>query len=159
MSRARPAHFAIFIPTRSDTEQVEKVIHVTRTTATGFFLEFKRNYDFRLEDRKYETIHLAQVNSRLISDTVGNGQSEQDTIARDILESTATIVPPPGRSPKPFDPSVCNVSVAINANSNLRPKQALNCQNWMESYVEKLVADDYIPSSAIAVLQQAPRRL
>lgn len=102
----RPAHWAIFIPAGSDTEQVGKVVHVTGTTATGFFLEFKRNYDFRLEDRKYQTINLAQVGDYLISDAVGNGQPTQDTIARDRLESTATTVPPPGRSPKPFDPSV-----------------------------------------------------
>lgn len=102
---ARPAHFAIFIPTL-DAEQVGKVIHVTGTTATGFFLEFKRNYDFRLEERKYQLIRLAEVNDRLISDTVGNGELAHDTIARDRLESIATVVPPPGRSPNPFDPTV-----------------------------------------------------
>lgn len=44
---ARPAHYAVFIPS-GDAGKVGKLIHVTGTTATGFFLEFKRNYDFGL---------------------------------------------------------------------------------------------------------------
>lgn len=102
---ARPAHYAIFIPTR-DTGKIGKLIHVTGTTATGFFLEFKRNYDFSVTQRKHQIIPLAQVNEQHIADTVGNGQASADTTARDRLESVATTVQPPGRSPNPFDPSV-----------------------------------------------------
>jgi hypothetical protein len=101
----RPAHFAIFVPT-GDAGKVGKLIHVTGTTATGFFLEFKRNYDFSVTQRKHQIIPLAQVNGQYIADTVDNGQPSADTIARDRLESIATVVPPPGRSPNPFDPSV-----------------------------------------------------
>lgn len=70
---ARPAHWAIFIPTLAH-EQSGKAIHVTGNTATGFFLEFKRNYDFRIEDRKYQTLHLADVPSHLVHDAIGDGK-------------------------------------------------------------------------------------
>lgn len=103
---ARPAHYAVFVPT-GDAGKVGKLIHVTGTTATGFFREFKRNYDFSATQRKHHIIPLAQVDERSITDTVGNGQPAVDTTARDRLESVATIVQPPGRSPNPFDPSVC----------------------------------------------------
>lgn len=41
---ARPAHYSVFVPT-GDTGTKGKIIHVTGNPATGFFLEFKRNYD------------------------------------------------------------------------------------------------------------------
>lgn len=102
---AQPAHYAVFVPT-GDAGKVGKLIHVTGTTATGFFREFKRNYDFSATQRKHHIIPLAQVDERFITDTVGNGQLTVDTTASDRLESVATIVQPPGRSPNPFDPSV-----------------------------------------------------
>lgn len=40
------------------------------------------------------------------TDTVGNGEPVEDTIARDLVESVATTVLPPGRSPNPFGPDV-----------------------------------------------------
>jgi hypothetical protein len=79
---------------------------VTGTTATGFHLEFLRNYNFLSTLRRYQAIPLAQVNEKYIANTVGNGKRSQDTIARDRLESAATVVPPPDPSPNPFDPSV-----------------------------------------------------
>ncbi|KAH1992969.1 hypothetical protein KXV97_001847 [Aspergillus fumigatus] len=118
-----------------------KLIHVTGTTATGFFLEFKRNYDFNLTQRKHQLILLAQVNAQYITDTVGTGQQSADTIARDRLESVATTVPPPGRSANPFDPS------------------APNCQDWMRDYIQRLIAEGLVASSAGSVVQSAPRLL
>lgn len=76
----RLAHYAVFIPT-GDAGKMGKLIHVTGTTATGFFLEFKRNYDFNLTQRKHQLILLAQVNAQYITDTVGTGQQSADTIA------------------------------------------------------------------------------
>lgn len=90
-----------------DAGKVGKLIHVTGTTATGFFREFKRNYDFNATQRRHHIIPLAQVDGRFITDAVGNGQPGVDTTARDRLESVATVVQPPRRSPNPFDPSVC----------------------------------------------------
>lgn len=87
-----------------------KVIHVTGTTATGFFLEFKRNYDFITETRHYQLIPLADVDDRYISDTPEKGELVHDTTARDRIESAATIVPPPGRSANPFSSTVGNHS-------------------------------------------------
>ncbi|EDP53261.1 hypothetical protein KXX16_005474 [Aspergillus fumigatus] len=136
----RPAHYAVFIPT-GDAGKMGKLIHVTGTTATGFFLEFKRNYDFNLTQRKHQLIPLAQVNAQYITDTVGTGQQSADTIARDRLESVATTVPPPGRSANPFDPS------------------APNCQDWMRDYIQRLIAEGLVASSAGSVVQSAPRLL
>lgn len=104
---SRPAHQALFIPTKN-TGSKGKVIHVTGNTATGFFLQFKRNCDFALEDRKYQVLLLAEVDDRIVrdTDTVGNGEPVEDTIARDRIESVATTVLPPGRSPNPFGPDV-----------------------------------------------------
>src|SRR6266568_8866919 len=95
---ARPAHWAIFIPT-SNTEHKGKLIHVTGSTATGFYLEFKRNYDFATTARQYQIVPLAQVNDQYIVDTVGSGAATADTTAHDRLESAALDVQPPGRSP------------------------------------------------------------
>lgn len=78
----RPAHYTVFIPT-GDAGKIGKLIHVTGTTATGFFLEFKHNYDFNLTQRKHQLILLAQVNAQYITDTVGTRQQSADTIARD----------------------------------------------------------------------------
>ena len=82
------------------------MIHVTGTTATGFWLEFKRNYDLERTDRRHQLIPLAEIDERYVTNTVGNGDATVDTTTRDRLESAATVVQPPGRSPKPFDPSV-----------------------------------------------------
>ncbi|KAJ5161044.1 hypothetical protein N7492_006436 [Penicillium capsulatum] len=82
-----------------------------------------------------------EVDERFITDTVGNGHPGVDTTARDRLESVATVVQPPGRSPNPFDPS------------------APNCQDWLRIYVQKLVEEGFIAGSAISVVQNAPRLL
>lgn len=57
-----------------------------------------------LDDCKYQILTLATVDDRLAKDT--NDEPTEDTIARDRLESAATVVQPPGRSANPFDPSV-----------------------------------------------------
>ncbi|GIK07223.1 hypothetical protein Aspvir_002880 [Aspergillus viridinutans] len=135
---ARPAHFAIFIPT-GNAGLIGKLIHVTGNPAQGFFLQFKRNYNFEETKRKHQIIPLAQVDDRYIKDTPGD--ESLDTTARDWLESVATVVPPPGPSPNPFDPS------------------ARNCQDWMQDYVEKLIEEGFLPSSAALVVQNAPKML
>ncbi|PKY03734.1 hypothetical protein P168DRAFT_327777 [Aspergillus campestris IBT 28561] len=138
----KPAHQAVFIPTGdAATGKKGNIIHVTGNPATGFFLEFKRNYDFEFEDRKYQVVTLVQVNAQYIRDTVGNGEPSTDTIARDRLESVATVVSPPGPSPNPFG------------------SLALNCQNWMRDYVERLVVEGLVPSSAGLIMESAPRLL
>lgn len=103
---SRAAHFAVFIPT-GDKGKVGKLIHVTKTTGTGFFVEFKRNYDFSVTKRKHQIITLAQFDDQYISDTVGNGQPSADTTAHDQLESVLTRVVPSDHNPDPFDPLVC----------------------------------------------------
>ncbi|KAF2864680.1 hypothetical protein BDV95DRAFT_655704 [Massariosphaeria phaeospora] len=118
---SKPAHWAIWIPT-SGGEFVGKLLHVTGNPATGFFLEFKRNYDLRTTTRGYQIVTLAQARDQDVTDTPG--ALSKDTTARDRFESTATVVRPPGRSANSFNPA------------------ALNCQNWILDFVEKLIARD-----------------
>lgn len=101
----KPAHQAIYIPTGNAGKQ-GKIIHVTGSPAVGFFLEFKRNYNFADETRKYEIIPLDEVADQYVSDTVGDGMPSINTTARDRLESAAMIVPTPGRCINPFNPEV-----------------------------------------------------
>ncbi|OOO06057.1 hypothetical protein OAory_01017180 [Aspergillus oryzae] len=79
----RPAHWSIFVPTLNSTGQQGKIIHVTGTTATGFFLEFKRNYDFATEDRKYQIMPLVDVEERYVADTVGDGKMYRELFGKD----------------------------------------------------------------------------
>ncbi|KAJ5081958.1 hypothetical protein N7532_011001 [Penicillium argentinense] len=125
----------------------------------GFFREFKRNYDFSATQRKHHIIPLAQVDERFITDTVGNGQPSVDTTARDRLESTAIAIQPPGRSPNPFDPSVCSPTLTQASSLNFCSDRAPNCQDWLRNYVNKLVEDGFIAGSAISVVQNAPNLL
>ena len=101
---AKPAYWATWIPTRGE-ESIGKILHVTGNPATGFFLEFKRNYDFRTETRTYQKFILAELKDQYVTDVPGTEESK-DTTARDRLESEATVVIPPGRSANPFDPQV-----------------------------------------------------
>ena len=100
---SKPAHWAIYIPTTGQ-QQVGKTVHVTGNTATGFYLEFKRNHD-PSEEGRHLIIPLGEANEQYITDTAG--EPSRDTTARDRFETTALTVPPPGRSPNPFDPAVC----------------------------------------------------
>lgn len=64
---------------------------------------------------EYKLLPLAEVDDKYVADPVGTEKSI-DTIARDRLESVATVVKPPGRSAKPFDPEVCSSYSIIVAN-------------------------------------------
>jgi len=114
------------------------MIHVVSNPATGFFLEFKRNYDFQFTRTKYTIIPLGQVSDRVVVDGATSMTATRDTTARDRLESSATVVSPPGRSANPFDPA------------------APNCQNWIFDFIERLIAESYIDASVRGVLQGAP---
>ncbi|ORY09387.1 hypothetical protein BCR34DRAFT_625800 [Clohesyomyces aquaticus] len=120
---------AIFIPTTGE-EEVGKLIHVTGNPATGSFLEFKRNYDFRTTSRRHQLLPLAQVEDQYVADTPG--AVAQDTTACGRLKSTATVVPPPGRGANPFNPTVFD-------------------------FVEKLVEDGFVAFNSRTTLQSAPK--
>ncbi|KAF2246570.1 hypothetical protein BU26DRAFT_521024 [Trematosphaeria pertusa] len=81
---SKPAHWAVWIPTTGQ-EYIGKLIHVIGNPSTGFFLEFKRNYNFKETYRKYEIIHLAVVQDRHVTDTPGTETT--DTTARDRIGS------------------------------------------------------------------------
>ncbi|GMG42854.1 unnamed protein product [Aspergillus oryzae var. brunneus] len=85
----------------------------TQMPTTGFLLEFKRNYDFATEDRKYQIMPLVDVEERYVADTVGDGKMSCDTTARDRLESVATVVKPPGPSREPSGKDVCVSCLSI----------------------------------------------
>ena len=140
----KPAHWSIWIPTAGQ-ESMGKLIHVTGNPATGFFLEFKRNFDRARDVDFTETEHriiaLGEIRDSYIKDLALTAPQTRDTTARDRLESTATTIAPPGRGANPFDPA------------------ALNCQNWIADFMERLVAEGVIHASAHAALQNAPRKL
>lgn len=77
-------------------------MHVPGNKATAF-CEFKRKYDLRLEDRRYQMLYLAHTAGRLIHDAIGHGNPRLITIARNRLESLALTIPPHGPSPNQFD--------------------------------------------------------
>lgn len=64
---ARPAHYSVFVPTGNIEGTTGKVAHVVGNPATGFFLEFKRNYDLKSEERKYQLIPLVQVDEKYVT--------------------------------------------------------------------------------------------
>lgn len=90
------AHWSIWIP-KGGEGTLGKIIHVIGNPATGFFLEFKRNYDFQFTSRRHTIIPLGQVLDQMVADGATT-VAAKDTTARDRLESAATVVPPPGRS-------------------------------------------------------------
>ena len=118
----------MFIPT-NDSGEEGKVIHVTGSPAIGFFLEFKRNYSMADTVREYQIVPLAQVDDQYVADTVGDRQLSIDTTARGRIEPIATMVPPPARSPNPFDPSVCI--------SNNKPITAILTKLWYRLLIVK----------------------
>lgn len=101
----RPAHYSLFIPT-GNAGPKGKIIHVTGNIALGFHHQFKRNYDFGDEERKYILLPLAEVDERYIRDSPVESPPSEDATARDRLESEALPVRPPGPNPRPFDPLV-----------------------------------------------------
>jgi len=139
-NKSKPAHWAIWIPTGGQGS-LGKLIHVTGNPATGYFLEFKRNYDFQQTNTGHQIIQLGQVHDRFVTDAPVTLPLTMDTTARDRLESTATVVAPPKPSPNPFDPN------------------APNCQNRIFDFIEKLIADQFVDASVRAILQSAPRKI
>ncbi|OAX82367.1 hypothetical protein ACJ72_03284 [Emergomyces africanus] len=136
----RSAHWAIFVPEAGNPQnpQKGKLIHVTGNPVTGFFLQFKRNYDFTQTRTAHEIIPLTEIDERLVSNPQStNAPPTNDTTARDQLESVATVVNPPGRSPNPFDTA------------------APNCQTWIRWYVGELVRRDLVLEAANEVLDNA----
>ncbi|KAF2690335.1 hypothetical protein K458DRAFT_413135 [Lentithecium fluviatile CBS 122367] len=137
-NRTKPANWSIWIPTRGQGSK-GKMINVTGNPATGFYLQFKRNYDFDFTKTKHQIIELGQIHDQYVTDLDPALPSTVDTTARDRLESVATTVPPPPKSANPFDTA------------------APNCQNWIFDFIEKLIADSVIDSSVRTILQNAPR--
>ncbi|KAG2412376.1 hypothetical protein HFD88_009933 [Aspergillus terreus] len=136
---ARPAHFSVFVPT-GDKGETGKVIHVTGNPATGFFLQFKRNYDLATSEYSlYNLIPLSRVDDRYIKDTVGSGQPAEDTIARDRLESVATTVPPPGRSANPFDPSSLEQAIGWGKSLELKSSKTAAVNLYVMDIIQQLL--------------------
>ncbi|KAL4939979.1 hypothetical protein BDV06DRAFT_224523 [Aspergillus oleicola] len=118
-----------------------KLIYVDRNPAYGFWLEILRNFDYDDFASPYRIVELELVENQYVKDTPGNGNQSKDTIARDRLESAATMMPPLRRSMNPFNPA------------------APNCQIWAIEYVRKLVEEGYLEREAITVLENAPKVL
>ncbi|PIG83278.1 hypothetical protein AARAC_009119 [Aspergillus arachidicola] len=101
-----------------------------RPLQRGFSLEFKRNYDFVTDYRKYQIMPLVDIEERSVANTVGDSKMSCDTTARDRLESVAIVVKPPGPSREPFG----------------------------KDYVQRLVDEGFLAECAVEVLADAPRR-
>jgi hypothetical protein len=101
---SRPAHHSIYIPSLT-SPSLGKIIHVTGNPAVGFFLQFKRNYNISLDDRKYQLLELGMVDEKVVRDDKG-GEEVVDTIARDRIEGVALGVEVPGKSSRLFGEDV-----------------------------------------------------
>ncbi|ODM19114.1 hypothetical protein SI65_05731 [Aspergillus cristatus] len=124
---------------KPNTNTLGKLIQVDGNPATGFHLQFVRNYNIASDTlSEYKLTPLAEVDDKYVADPAGTERSIETT-ARDRLESVAMAVKPPGRNAKPFDP------------------EAPNCQNWLYSYVQKLIEEGFVEASAGLVVQDAPK--
>jgi hypothetical protein len=50
-------------------------------------------------------------------------------------------------------------STAVEVAPNVMFYTGSQCQTWIESYTQRLIAEDELPDSSIAVVHQAPKRL
>jgi hypothetical protein len=125
----RNAHWAIFIlspdavplpvpPSTSDTATVKSsvtdsttssipstghIIHVIGNKATGFTLEFKRNYSFLDQERRFVITSLGSVSAKFIRERPydkGKG-AVSDATPTDRMEMYATMVKAPGAAKDP----------------------------------------------------------
>ncbi|OJD16948.1 hypothetical protein AJ78_02930 [Emergomyces pasteurianus Ep9510] len=98
------------------------MIHVTGNAATGFHLEFRRNYNFSNTNTRHEIIPLAEINDNLAS-TSPNGSDlvTSDTTARDQLESIATVITPQAAAKTPLTRRLQTV----------KPGYASMSRNWV----------------------------
>jgi hypothetical protein len=106
----RPAHWAIFVP-NTEAGNVGKLIHVTGSPAAGFFLGFKREYDFGETHQQYRLIPLAAVEECFVATPKADAPKTIDDTPCDRLEMVAKIVDPPPSCSNPFDPSVCRLTI------------------------------------------------
>ncbi|KAJ8119859.1 hypothetical protein O1611_g10516 [Lasiodiplodia mahajangana] len=140
-----PAHWAMWVPSEADPH-IGKRIHAEGDAATGFRLSFDRNYDIRLESRRYTTVTLAKVRADYVADTPGDGVNSADTEPRDAVETVAAKIPPPGRS------------LVSAAAGNRRTKvQIKNCQTWLIEVVNALHKQGILDSEAVEAINNAPK--
>ena len=90
------AHFAIFVPSRANTE-VGTMIHVVGAPMAGFKLEFKRNYSPAATKQKHEIFRIGSVEQNHIQEHAGTERSTDDTPKGD-MERVASQLPPPKKS-------------------------------------------------------------
>jgi hypothetical protein len=93
-----PAHWALWIPSASNPS-LGKIIHVTGDAAQGFELQFKRNYDISITQRKHHIIPIGSVdNSHIVDGPGGRTVTDDVPTEGDTLEETAAKIPAPAKS-------------------------------------------------------------
>jgi hypothetical protein len=97
-TKARRAHFSVFVPSLATSER-GTLIHVVGTPMSGFGLEFKRNYSPAGTKRQHKVTRLGDVPAGNIVDF----QPASETVTLDVkpkdeLERIAARVAPPGVS-------------------------------------------------------------
>ena len=92
-----PAHWALWIP-HEDSDGKGKLLNINGSAATGFDLEFERNYSLRNCSRTHQTIELAKVPTQYVVDVKGDGSESTDSTAHDYIEEVALGIAPPAPS-------------------------------------------------------------
>jgi hypothetical protein len=94
-----PAHWGLWIPHLSTkTPQTGTYLNATGDAATGFGIEFERNYELGADGRRHQLISLGDVADEHVTDAIGDGMWFIDQIARDRVEEVVLGVKPPGPS-------------------------------------------------------------
>ena len=93
------SHFAMWAPSTEDS-CIGKIIQVRGTPFTGFSLDIQHGYDISKALPKPVAIELGTVQCKTSIET--HVAQLPDTTARDMLESVARSVTPPGPSRNPF---------------------------------------------------------
>lgn len=124
---------------------------------TGFFHEFKRNYNTLDDNTLVTAVHLGAIEPSLHVDP-STAEFSLDRAALGALDAAALRVPCPGKSDvrAPVDGVyVLLLSAAVVCGTNLSHGKVLNkrCQEWTMEYVQLLVSLGYLDHGAIQLVQ------
>ncbi|KAI4647276.1 uncharacterized protein J4E79_010428 [Alternaria viburni] len=130
-----PAHWGLWIPHPSSSDpQTGTYLNATGDAASGFSIEFERNYEIGADGRRHQLISLGDVADEHVVDVTGDGKWSVDQIARDRLEEVVLGVKPPG-------PSLV----------------AADSKTWIRDAVAALVEAGIMDEEALRIVEKAPK--
>jgi hypothetical protein len=137
------AKFSVTDSTTTSIPSTGHIIHVVGNKATGFTLEFKRNYSFLDEDRRFVITSLGSVSAKFIRErSYDKGKRVvSDATPTDRMEMYATMIEAPGPAKDPWSP------------------EAKACQWWIGEYVEELIRKEVLGEKAREKLGRAPKKI